>query len=555
MRRLICVLLFSLFTYDGFAQGRVTVETPNDDRELKFAARRLRVPPENLKKARALLPETLQLARTLEHLAPQGLSSLAYAIVRIEPAKAPTLLHELYTSLLQHAVMPSTPQEYWEATSSVSMVLNAMAELDPEGALQRLEQWPSPPPGTVPGPPNRAFNREQWLASQKANLVSQLARRNPERALSMAGTADPQTINLMARGNLARELAEAGQRDRGLQLIRESIGSFRQAPQMDDRQVQEFMNMMGQTGHFFPEAVKEAASAFAQRLQDPRSVALTRRTQLQTDRGQIELDPNESVALDFARRMSNRPEALTEFLAQFPALRAKLDGLGGLDAVLSARYSSHSHSPTGSRMVLSMQGPLGSGRMMPDGTVLHMESGAEVASEIRKNLTTNRSAVRSRLNELASQGKFDVLIRLAHDFANQNEYEFSIYALDLARSVLPQLGNLEQRQRSMLMLIQTHQSVEGEVPRSLIDEAFALGKQLEAEQQKAPAAAPVPTAPVPNAYRMGTFSTDHYYSQLYGYAFRGDPDGTIKRIRALPDDQRKLMILSSVIQTFMRPDY
>lgn len=552
MKPLARVLLFSLFIYNAFAQGRVTVETPNNDRELKFAARRLRVPPENLKTARALLNEAIQLVRTLDRLPPQSLSSLGYAIVRIDRAKAPALLEELYTALLQRALRPSTPQEYSEATSSVSMVLNAMSQFDPDGALQRLEQWPSAPAGTSAGPPGQGFNREQWMASQRSNLIGNLARQNPERALSLLGSADQGTTGLMARGNLARQLAESGQRDRGLQIIRDSIQSFRQAPTLDERQMQEFVNLLGQTGFFYPEAAKEAASAFAQRLQDPRTVGLSRRTQLQTDRGQIELDPGESAAMDFVRRLSNRPEAATEFLAQVPQLKAKLDSVGGLDAVLAARFTSHSQSSTGGRTIISMQPPLGGGRMRPDGSI---DAGAEIAIEIRKNLTTNRSAVRGRINELASQGNFDVLVRLAHEFANQNEFEFSVQTLDLARSVLGQLGNLEQRQRSMLTLIQTYQTVEGEVPQSLLDEAFALGKQLEAEQRKTLPAAAVPTSPVPNAYRMGASPADQYYSQLYGYAFRGDPDGTIKRIRALPDDQRKLMILGNVIQTFMRPDY
>lgn len=80
-----------------FAQGQVTV-TNAGDRELKFTARRLRISIDNLKTARDILKETIQLAVRLDSLPPHSISALAQTAIRVDRKNAASWLPQLYLS-------------------------------------------------------------------------------------------------------------------------------------------------------------------------------------------------------------------------------------------------------------------------------------------------------------------------------------------------------------------------------------------------------------------------------------------------------------------------
>lgn len=539
------LLFFTCFILVSFtpnpllpAQTSVEVKVPGQ-RELKFAARRLRVDPDKLKIARALLEEAVQLALRREEVDTRELRRLAQTLVRVNRKEASKYLERLYARLFSRAV-GAPPETYRQTVAAAGSLFAAMGELDPERALQWIEQWPPPARGPSAVSPD-------LLKDHKRMLVTQLAQKNPQRALALLNQEQfSNTLGL--RSMIAMQMFQRGEREQGLQQVKQAIDEFQGTPQLNFQQTNEFINLLGMHLYNYPEVLGQGAMVLAQRLQEADSLVPTQQVHLRIRGQQISLDPRESAVWSFVRRFPNRPELITSFLLHFPQLKVKIDAWGGLDEVLNPGRSPYVVPPATTRAnTLNVVGST----IAVEGTVT--SRGNQPAPYHLDSPT--------KLREAAAAGNLDAVIQAAQQLANSKEFELAAFALDLARQMLPTTEDLQRRVALQMSLIQAYQNLEGEADPSLIDEGFELLRLLEAlEKEQKPSHSAIPGRQpdgsggvVPGSIPAAQWTM--YNAMLYGNLVRQSPETGVRRLRALPDDERKLSYLVQAAETLVQPIY
>ena len=187
--KLIVALLFvfSLLSGTGlFAQTRRLVVVNPGDAELRAAAARLRMCPEQVQNIRQLLEEAANLLpETTSRSA--GLGSLLFRYYR--PAAEDTVV-DLVEVLGSKARQATSSQDYQRLTSSALDLIAALERYNPTLASNLEDQWP-PDPSPQPATTALSSPGSSPLDYARHRQLFRMAQRNPEEALRQLTSAQP----------------------------------------------------------------------------------------------------------------------------------------------------------------------------------------------------------------------------------------------------------------------------------------------------------------------------------------------------------------------------
>jgi hypothetical protein len=525
-------------------------------RELKRAARRLRLPPQRLEQARLALREGTDLALRLEALPVDQLYLLANTWIQLNRPEAVNYLERIFYSVQQRATS-ATPEQYVRLIQPLPQILQALSTLDSQRAQDLLQRWPAPPAqlnseNSVGGGTVSTRSWEQLKGQAEQAIMKERVRHDPQQVASLLDkSSSDQSVSYYDRGALANQLSN-GHYERGEALVREGIRRFQSQP-LTSQTVREFMQMLQTIGWNYPDAVGAGAKTLIRRLRTSDVSNLTDQPMfLRSSDQSVQLGPTERVALELLRGLGNRPGLVSELMGQMPGLDEKLNMVGGLDTALRS----------------------GSWTVRPDGSVEQnltpqraAKASASTASETVRDLKAEASrdpeAVRRKLRELAQDpANFDALTQAIYDYT-WDYPELAEAAVDLAKGLVDALEPVAYRAYRLLNLIRAERNLDGEADRSLLYKGFDLVRQMQDEERE-PAAQPEASAAEGSAPparraadRSGVYAlsaSEQIYADFIAELARLDAPAAISRTRSLPDSPFKLNVLLRIAQSLGQPD-
>lgn len=534
--------------------GQTVAPIGDPAREMKRTAHQLHISVERLRNAREVLNEATVLARHSSDS--QTFSQLAQDWVRINRVGAPAALEDLYGWLRTTARDAQDGQTYQRCLSAAQSMLRMLATEDSDKAVSLWRLWPDPP--TALGP-ELAKMREQVAAQFEKQLAG--------------GTSGPGTqIDLtslreqVAKGDynsagiLAMQLNQYGNHTEALKAVDQALASFQQGSQ-DPRVISSYFGFVRQLSGVDSDRYLQGLNALMPSLNN-QAIPGTGGT-LAIGNQTLQLTAAEAAVVDLCRSLNGRPDLAMKTLGTVPGLKAKLDGIGGIDAFVSTygptSYSSKSqvsfsYSIDGVRKTVfnSSNGSSSTSTLPINATapppVSPFQSSTLLYQSLRGKLAKDPAFVKQKLAEAASTpDQIDVLINLVN-YASFNDGDLAALALDMASGMVMRVEPLSKRASVIENLIQAYQRSEGEVDAGLMQVAMSVVQQLREEQSNTPIPPPGARGPVSS---RGTMA-DQLETAIIAELALDNFDGAMKYLRLMSDEQR-LQALLHIIQTLLQP--
>jgi hypothetical protein len=525
--------------------AQVAVVAPGS-RELKRAAHRLRVTPERLQNMRLALREATELARRVDAASAMLIGPVAQSWVQINRPEAKPNLEDLYRTLRTAAGNAEDVRGYQSATQAAQSLATAYSEIDFDRAQELIRTWPAPP--SRAGEAGEAARRE--MESQfRQQALNTLAMRDPERAAALLAEGGDESW--AARGRIAQHLAATGNKEQASKILDQTLRDLA-ASTLDMKKAHEYGQLMMHTASIDP---AKAAEAFASLARSAAGMNQAAGSRLTVGERSIDLTAGEAVLLNTLQAAGGRFDLASKGVAQAPDLKAKLDRIGGIDAVFSS----------GQRVSLTMGAGMGmrswGGPGMPPGGPggPNSESSNQFYSEVREAGRRNPSAGRQKIAEIAQDpASADALIQFAQR-VNWEDPDLAVMALDAARALLPKIEPKTRRATNLQMLVRAYRMVDGEVDPGLLKEGFILASDLREEQQGQAAGFGfgVSGGPFPQGgmvpYGISAGPADHLEAMLVAEYARDNFAGALTYVRSLQDARLKLLALTQIIQFLRMP--
>ncbi len=547
----ICICLASFLTVGLYGQTVAPVADPT--RELKRTAHQLRITVDRLKNARQALSEATELARHSSDL--QSFSSISQNWVRINKTKAADALEDLYGWLKTTARDAQDIPTYQRCRSSAQMLLRSIATLDSDRAVSLWRTWPDPPAALGPAVANL---REQSAAEFEQQLAAGVS--GPGMGMNLAAMSQQAAKgDYNAAGMMVMQLNQSGNHAEALRVADQTIASFRQGTP-DPRSISGYLGFVRNLPDVDPERYMNALSSLMPSLNNP-SIQGAGGT-LTVGNQTVQLTAADGAVIELCRALNGRPDLAMRTLGVVPGLKAKLDGVGGIDTIVgpsgpnsaSRPQISMSYSIDGQRKTTfsaigggtsTFTGPMN----MPAPPGSTMQSAGLLFQTLRGKLAKDPALVQQKLGELArNPDQIDSLINLAN-YASSIDPDLASLALDYASRLIMQVEPLTKRATTMQSLIQGYQRCNGEADGNLLQQAMVVVQQLRDEESSRPAVMPSARGPV-GVTRYSP--ADQLEAAVIGELALDNFNGAMKYIRLMPDDQ-KVQALLRVVQTLIQP--
>lgn len=325
-------LLLSLFLYSSLCQAAEQDYGHPVDFRLTENAGLLKLPPERLLKARIALRRATEAMDVITPRAGASLGPLVSGWKRLDPACLPNALTYLYEKSRQEALHADRAFGYEWSTLEAVLLLTEMAGIDADRAARLGEKWPHPPPAF--GPNAEASYRRFWdrIASGR---VGQVAGTDPDQAEAIVSRIDT-PLTYSARGKIMASLFREGRVDQATALAREVISDYRKGN--PDQQL--FLDFASFTALLMPLSDDLFVEAWTLALgKNPSSE--NRRLVPGKDGGKVGFTGPESVLLGQLHNYRKGAEVLESLASSFPDLHARLEAIGGLEALINQMRPSY----------------------------------------------------------------------------------------------------------------------------------------------------------------------------------------------------------------------
>lgn len=519
----------------AFAQESKLVVVNTTSKELKRSAHRLRIPVEQLKKARQTLQEATDLVGKVKPYPSDQLFSLVNSWQQLNRSKTKTVIDSLIGDLRSEAAQATDSQTYIQATSTAMSLMQSFAEFD-YGKLQQLfRSWPEPPESIAEA---AGKLRDSLEANARQNALQRLAHTDPEKALELLSPpGDSEEYNYAISAQIAQGLLNAGKKDEALKIIDQTISDFSQHA-TDPRALQAYEG-------FVYMSVRNLDSGRAAAAMDSLIIQLLNQAPsadcggaLKVDDTSVDLTCSESKILNLVRGLPMKPGLVQTTLDSLPALKAKLDSVGGIDSLYSNSGTSLAFNKTAGR------------QPVPSGSIAY-DNPSKLLQELMGKAQSNPGYVKGKLREVAkSQQGIDMLISLGM-MASYQDDELGRLALEVAQQLLPQVESLQKRSAVMQNLIRAFWQVDGEVDEGLLRDGFILADQLREEQSK--------NSESPDGLSAMRLSEHTPADQLEAFLLselsKDSFESAINYVRSLKNDGLKLICLIQIAQTLSQPNY
>ncbi len=527
----VCLSLAFLLAPALAQEGKVIVEQ-SGSKELKRTAHRLHIPQEQLKNARSVLQEAMELARRLDPVPASSLQQIGDSWVQLNRSQAPGAIESLYALVRISAAKASDLQNYQQCIFAAQGLMTSFAELDPEKALQLIRQWPNPPASLGE---EAARLHDQFESQFQTQIAQRLAWRDPKAALQMLPPLNASGApDYGVRGQVAMQFAQTGQGEDATKIADQVIADFQQRTP-DARGVQEFAGFLQSFSRLDPDRFQDAFGLLLPALANQQPGAAGYMTVFQSGSQRLELTPAESSEMNILRNLQGRPQLALKTLDMVPDLKAKLDRIGGLDNFLSPNASI---GPAGVSYVSSAGTRIGSSPPPPPSG---RDPSTSLYDELRGKSRKNPGMVKARLAEVASDpAQLDTVLNVAQR-ASYEDPDLSSMALEEAGKHFEQVEPVQRRAGFLQNLVGAYRQIEGEVDQSLLRNGFIIADKLRQEEEKTN-----PDA----ANRKNGFGTqaDQLEAALVSEYARDNFDAALRFLRAKPDDSIKMMMMMRVVQ-------
>jgi hypothetical protein len=532
LRRFALILLFvSYFVFPCVAEKPGLVVVGSQSKELKRAAHRLRIPVEQLKRAREVLQEGTDLVKRIEPYPLEQISNLAQMWDQVNRPKAKGIVESFIRDMRSEAAeCPDFP--CYQRTTAVAMSL-MQSNFDYEKTVQQLRNWPDPKPafGEAAG-----LFRNSLETQVKNQAISRMAFSEPEKALKLLSeTGNSGTYNYTASAQIAQALMNAGKKDEAFKLIDQGLGKF-DPNTADPRALQEFENFVRMTASTADSsrttaAVGQLIAALKSQAPSTQCTATLRAGDISTD-----LTCTESKILNLLRSMPMRPSFATKTLDSVPGLKSKLDSIGGLDGFYGGGMN-------GNAPVTILYGTPAGQRNAITNISVGVSAGVSVnipslLQELRGKAESDPAVVRGKLKDLDA----DALVNFAMN-ASYQDPDLAALAIEMAQPMLSSVEPLLRRSSSLQNLIRASRQVDGEADRELLRSGFILADQLRQELlEKTPA-----TIVSANAYMTNV--ADQLEAFLVSELSKDSFDSAISYVHSLENNAFKLICLIQIVQS------
>ncbi len=530
----VCILLAAAGSPAAAQEGRIIVEKADASKELKRSAHQLHIPKDRLQKIRDLLQESTDLARGMDPMPAQQLSLLGSYWVQFYKSRAAANLESMIATVQRAGQQAASIGDYQQAGAVFQSLLQTLATLDFDKAIQQARQWPDPPKALGD---DATKLRDQSKRMYLQSLIQQLMYRDPRKAASMYAELGPPTpSNYSTTAQLALQLARSGQKDRALSLVDSVVADYKSL-NPDPNTSQQFTYFLQQVANLDPDRFMAGLTLLTKLSppESPDSVVVTIGDQ------SLSLSQSEMSMLNMLRGITSSPELLLKALDAMPVLRDKVDQIGGIDEFLSpaaaVSYSSVSFGPYMNRNVRFAY-------MSPPPPPVHF---ATLFEELKGKAATNPALVRRKLSEAAKNPDgINTLINLAQQ-AWYEDPDLSSVALEMAAAMLPEVQPLERRATTLQNLVSAYRNCEGDVPAGLLKDGFVLADQVRQEyEEKNPQVA---------TQRVTYTVADSLEQALIAEVAVDHFDAAMQYLRAKPNDEKKLAAYLRVIESLRQNIY
>jgi hypothetical protein len=471
------------------------------------------------------------------------IGSIAQSWVQFNRPEAKPNLEELYRALRNAASNAEDARGYQSATQGVQALASAYAEIDFDRAQELIQTWPSPP--AKAGEAGEAARRE--MESQfRQQAINALSMRDPERAAALLGQGGDG--NWAVRGRIAQQLAESGNKEQASKILDQALRDLA-ASTPNPNKGHEYGQLVMHAGAVDPTKASEAFSSLA------RSAAGMNQTSggvLTVGERTVELTAGEAVLLNVIQASGGRFDLASKALSQVPDLKAKFDGVGGLEVVLSGqnvRFTSSSGTSSWGRSSAMGMPPRG------PGSPVFFSSNQQYA-EVRAAARRDPAAGRQKIAEMAQDpANIDALIQFAQRM-NWEDPDLAATALEAARSLLPKVEPKGRRAAAMQMLVRSYRMVEGEVDPGLLKEGFVLASELREETPGKAVGSGVGLSGgtlYPGGMASSAGPADHLEAMLVAEYARDNFSSALTYVRSIQDAKLKLLALNQMIQSLRMP--
>jgi hypothetical protein len=548
------VFFFVFFQFQAFAQQSQVVFVNSSSKELKRTAHRLRIPVDQLRKAREALQEATNLAIKTDPPPVNQLSNLVRSWQNINRSNANGVVDSFIQDLRAQAAQPKDVSAYQTATSTAMSLLQSQQSQSSSGAdyekiLDTINSWPDPPASFGE---KTATYRKDLETQLKSQSIMNLANSNPEKAYELLSQSqDKKSVNFSdyyPAIQVARNLMNKGKKDEAMKIIDQTENNF--AQQANDPRTLDaygsFVSMVSSMGFPATDAIVE--KYVTQLTTQPQQSTCAAKVQS----GQttlLDLTCSESKILNVVRNLSSRPGLAMKTLNSAPGLKAKLDRIGGIDSFTSSSMSGQPISvytyDTRNNNTPQVISSFSSG----GGISVSTNSPDKLLQELRGKAETSPSLVKQKLRStIKGPEDIDVLITLANSASSQDP-ELGSLALDLAQELLPQVEPLQKRTSTLQSMVRAYRQVDGEVDPELLKTGFILADQLRQEQADRIRNLPgMTTAMSANLQNLTSSSADQLETFLVSELSRDSFDLAMRYVRSMDNGLLKLNSLVQIVQ-------
>ena len=262
------------------------------------------------------------------------------------------------------------------------------------------------------------------------------------------------------------------------------------------------------------------------------------------------------IALGQSVARNSYADLVIKTLDTVPGLRAKLDGIGGIDIITghAGGIMNPSRIPVSLSLLIEGKlvmgiGPVASSAANDPRPLGSTFLSAELLYEsLRYKFARDPALVTKTLADAAkTPDQIDVLIRVAND-ASSPDPDLASLALKFASQLVMHVEPLSKRATVMQQLIQAYQRCEGEVDADLLQEGRLVVRQLRDEQKSGAAPIQAARGPVPVSGTMA----DQLEILIVAQQALDNFDGAMKDLRLMPDNL-KLLGLLQIVQILIQP--
>ncbi len=503
-------------------EGKVVVVN-TDSKELKRTAYRLRISVERVKNGREALQGATDLAKRLRPVQANSFSRLGNLWIMFYRSKAESSIKGLVSALHYAAQDAHESREYTDATSAVQPLLTALAQLDPDGALQLVRQWPEAPESLGEAAKIMKGEMEDRFRREAAQGLSYS---DPDAALKLWSDVNSAgSANFGTRAQIADSLARTGRKDQAAKLLDQAITDLG-AAKPDSVQLDDSIQVVQAVTRIAPDRFQEV---FRLVTQSAGNVPEAGSPSLKLGEKVIPLDNAEAVALSVLTDLQQRPALVMQAIDTMPTLKSKLEEVGGIDNVMAGGPVEISYASQGQLQSRDYYGADAS------------NGDQSLYAELRGR---DPGVVRDRLGGLdPSPQQIQNLFNLASASALEHP-DLASMALDTARKLIARLEPASGRAQMFAQMLRLSRRCDGEVDPEILKQGFVLVAEIrddEKDQTKDIRRPP------------GRSGADMLERSLISELAIDNFEAAMKYVRTLPDEQVRLTILLAIVESCRRP--